>query len=48
VAFGHELAHHDFTIYQVFGTTQTYKTDFQAYIRTKWADFIKIVLLGRC
>ena len=34
VASGHKLAHHDFTIYEVFGATQTDKTDFQAYIQT--------------
>jgi hypothetical protein len=34
VAFGHKLAHHDFTIDEVLGATQTYKTDFQANVQT--------------
>ena len=39
VTFGHKLAHHDFTIDEIFGATQTDKTNFQAYIQAKRSDF---------
>ncbi len=29
MAAGGKLAHHDFTVHEVFRTAQTYKTDFQ-------------------
>jgi hypothetical protein len=34
VAPGHQLAHHDFAIDEVLGTTQADETDFQARIQT--------------
>ena len=38
VAFGDELAHHDFTIDEVFGTAQTDETDFQDCVPTLRED----------
>ena len=30
---GHKLAHHDFAVHQIFGTSQADKTDFQEVIQ---------------